>query len=92
MSSARSAAPKPKELDKFSERTRAMNLYRAFIGVLGCKEEMWEELKMLQRSRPGELAEMGWEERRVEQGQVDKAGEEQEARSRFDELFERFQS
>lgn len=88
MSSARSAAPKPKELDKFSERTRAMNLYRAFIGVLGCKEEMWEELKMLQRSRPGELAEMGWEERRAE----DKAVEEQEARSRFDELFERFQS
>lgn len=90
MDSARSAkalAP-PKELDKFSERTRAMNLYRAFIGVVGCKEEMWEELKMLQRSCPGELAELGWEERRHE----DKAMEEQDTRNRFDELFERFES
>ncbi|KAI0278153.1 S-adenosyl-L-methionine-dependent methyltransferase [Russula aff. rugulosa BPL654] len=33
------------KLAELGERTRAMNLYRSFVTVLGCREAMWEELK-----------------------------------------------
>jgi hypothetical protein len=71
------------KLSKLGERTRAMNLYRSFVVVLGCREAMWEELRMLQRSRRHILVELGWENRVVQ---------DKEARSIFDELFERFES
>lgn len=70
-------------LGKLGERTRAMNLYHSFMTVLGCREAMWEELKMLQRSRRKALVDLGWENRLLE---------DREARARFDELFERFES
>jgi hypothetical protein len=44
---------------------------------------MWEELKMLQRSRRKALVDLGWENRLLE---------DKEARTRFDELFEQFES
>ncbi|KAI9512507.1 hypothetical protein F5148DRAFT_1351823 [Russula earlei] len=70
-------------LGKLGERTRAMNLYHSFMVVHGCREAMWEELKMLQRSRRKALVDLGWENRLLE---------DREARARFDELFERFES
>ncbi|KAI0068108.1 S-adenosyl-L-methionine-dependent methyltransferase [Artomyces pyxidatus] len=71
-------------IQKLGDRTRAMNLYHAFLGVLGCREAMWEELKLLQRSKKRELlVQMGWDASIVE---------DLIARSKFDELFERFQS
>jgi len=79
---ARSLVPVD-ELEKLSNRTRAMSLYRAYIGVLGCREAMWEELKLLLRSRREVLVECGWE---------DKFVEDRVARSRFEELFARYQS
>ncbi|KAI9460513.1 hypothetical protein BJY52DRAFT_1262153 [Lactarius psammicola] len=69
-------------LSKLGERTRAMNLHHSFMVVLGCREAMWEELKMLQRSRKTVLADLGWESNL----------EERESRVRFDELFELFES
>jgi hypothetical protein len=71
------------KLNRLGERTRAMNLYHSFIAVLGCREAMWEELRMLQRSRRHTLVEFGWESRVLH---------DKEARSIFDELFERFKS
>jgi len=70
-------------LDKLGDRTRAMNLYHTFMVILGCREAMWEELKLLQRSRRKALVDLGWENRLIE---------DKEARVRFDELFERFES
>jgi hypothetical protein len=70
-------------LGKLGDRTRAMNLYHSFVVVLGCREAMWEELKLLQRSRRKALIDLGWENRLIE---------DREARVRFDELFERFES
>ncbi|KAA1467967.1 S-adenosyl-L-methionine-dependent methyltransferase [Dentipellis sp. KUC8613] len=70
-------------IEQLSDRTRAMNLYRAFMGVLGCREAMWEELLYLQSSRRERLIELGWE---------DKELEEHEARSRFEEMFKRYES
>jgi hypothetical protein len=70
-------------LGKLGERTRAMNLYRSFMVVVGCREAMWEELKLLQRSRRKALVDLGWENRIME---------DREASTRFDELFERFES
>jgi hypothetical protein len=70
-------------LGKLGERTRAMNLYRSFMVVVGCREAMWEELKILQRSRRKTLVDLGWENRLLE---------DKEARSRFDGLFEQFES
>lgn len=75
-------------MQQFSDRTRAMNLYRTYMGVVGCKEEMWGELKMLRTSRHRSLSALGWEEKTLE----DKVLEDQEARGRFDEMFERFES
>jgi hypothetical protein len=71
------------KLGKLGERTRAMNLYRSFVTVLGCREAMWEELKVLQRSSRKALVDLGWESRLLD---------DREARARFDELFERFES
>ena len=71
------------KLGKLGERTRAMNLYRSFTTVLGCREAMWEELKVLQRSSRKSLVDLGWESRALD---------DREARARFDELFERFES
>jgi hypothetical protein len=71
------------KLSKLGERTRAMNLYHSFMVVLGCREAMWEELTMLQRSRRHALVELGWESRALQ---------DKEARLIFDELFERFES
>jgi hypothetical protein len=70
-------------LSRLGERTRAMNLYRSFMVVLGCRESMWEELRLLQRSRRNALVGLGWENRVLQ---------DKEARSMFDELFERFES
>jgi hypothetical protein len=70
-------------LSKLGERTRAMNLHHSFMVVLGCREAMWEEFKMLQRSHRNVLAELGWESNLTE---------ERESRTRFDELFEVFES
>lgn len=70
-------------LGKLGERTRAMNLYRSFMVVVACREAMWEELKMLQRSRRKALIDLGWENRLLE---------DREARARFEELFEQFES
>lgn len=78
----------PIDMQQFSDRTRAMNLYRTYMGVVGCKEEMWGELKMLRTSRHRSLSALGWEEKTLE----DKVLEDQEARGRFDEMFERFES
>ena len=71
------------KLSKLGERTRAMNLHHSFMVVLGCREAMWEELKMLQRSRRNVLADLGWESNLME---------ERESRARFDELFQVFES
>jgi hypothetical protein len=71
------------KLNRLGERTRAMNLYHSFTAVLGCREAMWEELRMLQRSRRQALVEFGWESRVLH---------DKEARSLFDERFERFES
>jgi len=61
-----------------------MNLYHTFMAVLGCREAMWEELKLHQRSRRRKaLVDLGWENRHIE---------DREARALFDELFERFES
>jgi hypothetical protein len=70
-------------LGRLGERTRAMNLHRSFMVVVGCREAMWEELKMLQRSRRKALVDLGWENTLLE---------DKEARTRFDELFEQFES
>jgi len=70
-------------LGKLGDRTRAMHLYHSFMVVLGCREAMWEELKLLQRSRRKVLVDLGWENRLIE---------DKEARVRFDEYFERFES
>ena len=70
-------------LNKLGERTRAMNLHHSFMVVLGCREAMWEELKMLQRSRRKVLVDLGWESNLME---------EKESRTRFDELFQGFES
>lgn len=72
-------------LSKLGERTRAMNLHHSYMVVLGCREAMWEELKMLQRSRRNVLADLGWESNQTEI-------EERESRARFDELFGLFES
>ena len=79
---ARSIMP-VEALGRLGERTRAMNLYRAFMVVVGCREAMWEELKLLQRSRRKALVDLGWENRLME---------DRETRARFDELFEQFES
>lgn len=71
------------KLAELGERTRAMNLYRSFVTVLGCREAMWGELKVLQRSSRKALVDLGWESRLLD---------DREARTRFDELFERFES
>ena len=71
------------KLVELGERTRAMNLYRSFVTVLGCREAMWEELKVLQRSSRKALVDLGWESRLLD---------DRETRARFDELFERFES
>ena len=71
------------KLGKLGERTRAMNLYRSFVTVLGCREAMWEELKVLQRSSRKALVDLGWESRMLD---------DREARARFDDLFGRFES
>ncbi len=71
------------KLGELGERTRAMNLHRSFVTVLGCREAMWEELKALQRSSRKVLVDLGWESRLLD---------DREARARFDELFERFES
>jgi hypothetical protein len=71
------------KLGKLGERTRAMNLYRSFVTVLGCREAMWEELKVLQRSSRKVLGDLGWESRLLD---------DREARARFDDLFKRFES
>ncbi|KAI0045204.1 S-adenosyl-L-methionine-dependent methyltransferase [Auriscalpium vulgare] len=75
-----------KAIERMGDRTRAMNLYHAFLGVLGCKEAMWEELKLLQRSKRAlvHLAEVGWD--------TSPTLEDTEARARFEEAFDRFQS
>ncbi|KAI0274995.1 hypothetical protein BC834DRAFT_965444 [Gloeopeniophorella convolvens] len=70
-------------LAKLGERTRAMNLYRSFLNVLGCREAMWEELKNLHRSRRTALVELGWE---------NKPWDDKDARKRFDDLFGLFES
>ncbi|THH12799.1 hypothetical protein EW146_g7352 [Bondarzewia mesenterica] len=85
--SRRSSFQKP-NLENFSERTRAMSLYRAYIGVLACKEEMWTELKMLRTARLELLSDLGWEKTTSE----DQTMEEQDARERFEELFALFES
>ena len=59
-----------------------MNLHHSFMVVLGCREAMWEELKMHQRSHRDVLTDLGWETNL----------EERESRARFDELFELFES
>jgi len=79
---AQSTMPVEK-LAELGERTRAMNLYRSFVTVLGCREAMWEELKVLQRSSRKALVDLGWESRLLD---------DREARARFDEHFERFES
>ncbi|KAI0304555.1 hypothetical protein BC826DRAFT_928543 [Russula brevipes] len=80
---AQSIVPVEK-LGQLGERTRAMNLYHTFMAVLGCREAMWEELKLHQRSRRRKaLVDLGWENRHIE---------DREARALFDELFERFES
>ncbi len=71
------------KLAELGERTRAMNLYRSFVTVLGCREAMWEELKVLQRSSRKALVDLGWESRLLD---------DRETRARFDELLERFES
>jgi len=69
-------------LGKLGERTRAMNLHHSFMVVLGCRETMWEELKMLQRSHRDVLTDLGWECNL----------EERESRAKYVELFELFES
>jgi hypothetical protein len=69
-------------LSKLGERTRAMNLHHSFMAVLGCRESMWEELKMLQRSHRDVLTDLGWECNL----------EERESRAKFLELFGLFES
>ncbi|KAH9081724.1 hypothetical protein EDB83DRAFT_2334409 [Lactarius deliciosus] len=68
-------------LSKLGERTRAMNLHHSFMVVLGCREAMWEELKMLQRSRKNVLADLGWESN---------TQEERESRSTIRRTFRTF--
>ncbi|TFY82086.1 hypothetical protein EWM64_g1936 [Hericium alpestre] len=61
-----------------------MNLYRAFMGVKGCREAMWEELQFLQSSaKRCSLIELGWEDAELEEGV---------ARRRFEELFDSYES
>ncbi len=70
-------------LSKLGERTRAMNLHHSFMAVLGCREAMWEELKLLQRAHKNVLVDLGWDSHLME---------ERESRARFDELFELLES
>jgi hypothetical protein len=43
------------------DNTMEMQLRRAFLSVLACREAMWDELQIRPQKRPGELRRLGWE-------------------------------
>ncbi|KAF9486316.1 hypothetical protein BDN70DRAFT_902479 [Pholiota conissans] len=71
-------------LEKLNDRSLAMQLYRAYQGVLACREAMWEELKDRIRNRKDELLPFGWED--------DEELEELQSRKKFEKLIDRYRS
>ncbi|KAG7099625.1 hypothetical protein E1B28_001453 [Marasmius oreades] len=71
------------QLDKMSERSLAMHLYRSYSLVLACQEAIWEELKDRLRNRKDELKPYGWDD--------DEELEELHNRKKFERLIERYQ-
>ncbi|KAI0315261.1 hypothetical protein OF83DRAFT_1132816 [Amylostereum chailletii] len=97
--------PFPKKTIPLNDRTRALILYHSYLGVLGCREAMWEELLTLQTT-PGQkerLLKLGWAPKRsqdssdledlpLEERRALEARWEMDDRLRFEELFDRFES
>ena len=73
--------PGSNSIDNLSNRTRAMTLWQAYLGVRGCQEAMWEELRKRVEAGDRELGVYGWEE-----GDYDV----EVSRERFDALLERY--
>jgi hypothetical protein len=69
-------------LKLLSERSLAMNLYRAYQQVVSCQEAMWEELKDRLRNRRDQLKMYGWDD--------DEELEELQSRSKFERIIERY--
>ncbi|VDB86572.1 unnamed protein product [Peniophora sp. CBMAI 1063] len=92
-------------IDHLSNRTRAMTLWQAYLGVRGCQEAMWEELLLLQKTAAGRkrLREVGWTPSKIDDGRdADIMGEldrkeaerrvEFEDRARFEEMLDLYES
>lgn len=67
-----------------SPETLMAHLHRMVMGVLACKESMWEVLKdkLRRKGYEKELRELGWED----EGDV----EESQERKKFEKLFEQY--
>lgn len=67
-----------------SPETLMAHLHRMVMGVLACKESMWEALRdrLRHKKYEKELKELGWEE--------EESAEEWQERKQFEKLFERY--
>jgi len=67
-----------------SGETLMVHLHRMVMGVVACKESMWEVLKdrLRHKQYEKELREMGWED--------EEGAEELQERKKFEKLLERY--
>jgi len=67
-----------------SGETLMTHLHRMALGVMACKESMWEVLKdrLRHKQYEEELRELGWEE--------DEGAEELQERRKFEKMLERY--
>ncbi|KZV74809.1 S-adenosyl-L-methionine-dependent methyltransferase [Peniophora sp. CONT] len=97
--------PGSNSIDHLSNRTRAMTLWQAYLGVRGCQEAMWEELLVLQKTAAGRkrLREVGWTPSKIDDwrnseymAELDQKEAERrvefEDRARFEEMFDLYES
>ncbi|KAF7964764.1 hypothetical protein HWV62_3146 [Athelia sp. TMB] len=74
--------PPIERLNKLSERSLSMHLFRAFQNVMATQEAMWDELKDWLRNKPDRVKALGWE---------DEGEEGPEIRWKFEALLETYQ-
>lgn len=78
-----------RDIDKIgtyvSGETLMTHLYRMVMGVVACKESMWEVLKdkLRRKQYQKELRELGWED--------DEGAEELQERKKFEKMLEQYQ-
>ncbi|TFK56638.1 hypothetical protein OE88DRAFT_1650028 [Heliocybe sulcata] len=77
--------PRDKLTQRLDDPTLTLHLYRAYQGVLGCQESMWEELKDRIRNRKESLKAFGWEDDEELEGL-------KQSRQKFERLIERYRS